>query len=42
MLQYTNRENRYYGNQKGSEEARSEEGNQESCEEEVTDNVRQH
>jgi hypothetical protein len=34
-LQYTNRENRYYGNEKGSQES-NEEGSKETSEEEIT------
>jgi hypothetical protein len=35
LLQYTNRENRYYGNEKGSQES-NEEGSKENREEEIT------
>jgi hypothetical protein len=35
LLQYTNRENRHYGNEKGSQES-NEEGSKENREEEIT------
>jgi hypothetical protein len=35
LLQYTNRENRHYGNEKGSQES-NEEGSEETREEKVT------